>query len=144
MAWITAGEVDLEIGTATRIGIAGSATTSGSAFALFERRARSDVKAYAAIAGYEDLGDTTDNDTLKSLCVAQWYLRASGSRKGMSVPESIKDQLFRLEMLRRGDYSIPGLTPSAQNAIGGSAFSKVGTADASRKRYFSPDNLKGL
>lgn len=142
MAFFTAGEVDNAITTATRVGLVGSATTAGSAFAQFEAWARGDVQSAALNAGYA-LGDTTTNDTVKRLSIAVWYSHAAGVRKGIEIPDRIKDDLYRLEQLRVGEYRLPGLTPSARDGIGGVKFSSTSTtATNGRVQYFSRSKLR--
>lgn len=142
MAFFTAGTVDAAITTATRTGLVGSATTSGSPFALFERWARSDVKAALQVAGYS-ASDTTTNETVERLAVARWCMHAFGTRKGFELPDTIRDDLYRLEQVREGNYPIPGLTPNSEDGIGGSKFSNTSaSATNGRPRYFSRSEFK--
>ena len=140
MAYFTSGHVDNAITTATRIGLAGSAVTAGSPFAQFEAWARADVKSAALNAGYE-LSDTSDDANVQRLAIAAWYSYAAGARKGIEIPDRIKEDLFRLEQLREGKYRLPGLTPSARDAIGGVKFSAT-TGTNGRVAYFSRSALK--
>lgn len=142
MAWFTAGEVDNAFTTATRIAIVGTATGTSSAFAQYEAWARGDVKSAAENAGYT-LGDTTSNATVKRLAIAAWYSMAGGGRKGLPIPDRIKEDLYRLEQLREGNYRIPGLSPSERDGIGGVKFSSTSTtATNGRTQYFSRSKLK--
>ena len=144
MTWFTAGTVKQAITTDTFVGLVGSATTTGSAFGLFERWARSDVKAALQVAGYTP-GDTTTNDTVIRLAIARWCMHANGTRKGMEIPPTIREDLYRLDQVRTGDYPIPGLTPDSEDAIGGSKFSVIASnATNSTARYFKPGSLKGF
>ena len=134
MAWFTAGDIDATIGTATRLALVGSATTAGSAFARFEEWARADVQSAGHVAGYT-ISDVETNATVQRLAIAAFYSMAAGARKGQPVPERIKEDLYRLEQLRSGEYPIPGLTPSERDGIGGVKFSSTTGADARGQRF---------
>lgn len=143
MAYFTSGEVDAAITTTTRIGLVGSATTTASSFGQYEKWARSDVQAAAQVAGYS-LGDTTSNDTIKRLAIAKWYSLAASIRSGIPIPDEIREQLFRLEQLRLGQYPIPGLTPSSRDGVGGSKFSSQSeTSTSGRTQFMSRSKLFG-
>lgn len=142
MAWFTSGEVDNAFTTATRIALVGSATGTASAFAQYEAWARGDVQSAAENAGYT-LADTTSNDTVKRLAIAAWYSMAAGGRKGLPLPDRIKEDLYRLEQLREGNYRIPGLSPSERDGIGGVKFSSISTTSSNgRVQYFSRKKLR--
>lgn len=142
MAYFSSGDVDAAITTATRLKVVGSATSSGSVFGKFERWARSDVQAALQVAGYS-AGDTTTNDTVQRLAIARWVMLTYGARKGMEIPASIRDDLYRLEQVRTGDYPIPGLSADAEDGIGGAKFSTTdANATNSTARYFKPSAFK--
>ncbi len=141
MAWFTAGDVDAAFGQETRLALVGSATTSGSSFALFETWARGDVQSAAHVAGYS-ISDDETSDTVKRLAMAAWYSMAAGARKGHPVPDRIKEDLYRLEQLRTGEYPIPDLTPSERDGIGGVKFSAT-SGTSGREQRFSRKKLKG-
>lgn len=142
MAYFTSGEIDNALGIATRIALVGSATGTSSAFAQFEEWARSDVQSAALNAGYE-LDDTTTNAAIKRLSIAVWYSYAAGARKGMPIPDRIRDDLYRLEQLRVGEYRLPGVTPSSRDGVGGVKFSSTSTtATNGRVQYFSRSKLR--
>ena len=140
MAWFTAGEVDNAITTATRLALVGSATGTNSSFAQHEAWARGDVQSAALNAGYE-LGDITTNATVKRLAIAAWYSMAAGARKGLPIPDRIKEDLYRLEGLRTGRYRLPGVSPSEQDGIGGVKFSATTGANG-RAQVFSRKKLR--
>ena len=142
MAFFTSGDVEAAITTDTRVGLVGTATTSASAFAKLERWARSDVQAALQVAGYT-VGDTTDNDTVQRLAIARWCMLAFGSRKGLEIPATIRDDLYRLDKVRTGDYPIPGLTADSEDGIGGAKFSSTDTNDTNNAaRYFKPSAFR--
>lgn len=142
MAYFTSGHVDNAITTSTRIGLVGSAVAAGSPFAQFEAWARADVKSAAMNAGYE-LTDTSTDANVQRLAIAAWYSYAAGARKGIEIPDRIKEDLFRLEQLRRGEYRLPGLTASARDAVGGVKFSStIASSTSGRVQYFSRGKLK--
>lgn len=136
MAILTSGYVDSAITTALRIALVGYDTGTSSAFAQFERMARGVVASKAAVKGYS-IGTTSDNDVVKLLCVGQWYFWASGMRKGLEVPPTIKAALDLLEAVEKG-MPIAGLTQSTRDGIGGLlASSGSSSSTAGRPQRFS-------
>lgn len=144
MAIITAGYVDRAIGTATRIAFVGTASSAGSAFAQFERTARSVVASRAAVKGYA-IGTSSDNAFVQMLVLGQWYFFAGGMRKGLEVPPAINDALVKLDQVSKegeGALPIPGLTPSTRDGIAGVKFSET-TGATARVQYFSRTKMSG-
>lgn len=136
MPILTSGYVDRAITTALRVALVGTATGTASAFAQFERTARGVVASKAAVKGYT-IGTSSDNDTVKLLCVGQWYFWATGMRKGLEVPPTIKAALEMLEAVEKG-MPIAGLTQSTRDGIGGLlASSAASSSTAGRPQRFS-------
>lgn len=139
MAIITTGYVDLAIGTSTRTALA----PTTAAFDQYQQQATATVQSKAAVAGY---GITT-NDTnvfVQQLVLGQWYVKALGWRKGMALPPNVAVSVNDLELVSTGDLPIPGKTPNARDAIGGTKFSDTSkTSTNGRFQYMSRSEFKG-
>lgn len=143
MAILTTEYVDNAIGTATRIAFVGSATGTGSAFLQHEAAARSIVASRAAVKGYA-IGTSSDNDFVRTLVLGQWYMMAGGLRKGLEVPDAIRNAIVALEQVAQsgeGALPIPGMTPSTEDGIGGVKFSSS-TGTGARVQYFSRTKMR--
>lgn len=140
MAILTSGYVDKAITTSLRIALVGTATGTSSAFAQYEAMARATVSSKAALKGYTIATNST-NDMVRLLCVGQWYFWASGFRKGLDVPPTIKQSLDLLEAVENG-MPIAGLSPSTQNGLGGVKASNTSPSSTSgRPARFSRKKL---
>lgn len=137
MAILTTGYVDLTIGTSTRLALA----PSTAAFDLYEEQAREAVRAKAQVAGYSIPTNST-NAKVRELVCGQWYVKAMGWRKGMDLPPNVSVAVLELEQVQSGKLPIPGLTPSAENGVGGVKFSAT-TGTGGRSQYFSRKQLSG-
>lgn len=132
MAFLTIGTVNLAIGTATR-----SALCNTAGFVAFEAMARAEVQSAAQVAGYS-LGNTSTNGMVQWLTLGQWYVKAAMLRKGIEPPEMIRASIADLELVRKGEKPIPGVTPSTEDGIGGTQFSSTSEDDADgRIQHFS-------
>lgn len=120
MTVLTSGYVDLSIGTATRSALA----PTTAAFAQYERQAVAVVQSRAAVAGYT-VSSTSTNDHVKLLVLGQWYLHAIGFRQGIELPPMVAQQITDLERVSSGQLPIAGLTPAAEDAVGGVTFSSA-------------------
>lgn len=137
MAIITAGYVNLAIGTSTRLALA----PSTSAFNQYEVQARVTVQSKAAVAGYSIATNDT-NDFVQQLVLGQWYVKALGWRKGMALPPLVAEAVNDLILVSTGDLPIPGKTPNTRDAIGGVKFSNASKPNG-RFPYFSRSEFKG-
>ena len=132
MAYLTIGYVNVALGTATR-----SALANTAGFALYEKMARAEVQSAAQVAGYS-LGNTSTNDMIQWLTLGQWYLFAGGLKKGLQPSEFVQRSIETLELVRKGEKPIPGVTPSTEDGIGGTQFSSTSEDDADgRIQHFS-------
>jgi hypothetical protein len=137
LAYLSTGYVDAALGTATRIAIA--PTTAG--FVIFEGQARAAVQAAAQVAGYS-LGNTSTNDMVRLLALSQFFYFAGSFRKGIEPPPIVKEWFAKLDLVRTGEYPIPGLSPSTEDGIAGSQFSSTAEDDSEgRVQYFSRSKL---
>lgn len=137
MAYLTAGYLDLIIGTATRTALAANT----AAVSAFEKLARAEVQAAAQVAGYS-IGNTSTNDMVQWLTAAEWFRLAGGLKKGIVVPDAVQVALEDLKLVREGKKPIPGLTPSTEDGIGGTKFSDTSeTSSSARVQYFSRSKM---
>ncbi len=137
MAFLTAGYIDQAIGTATRVALAANT----AAVLFFEKLARAEVQAAAQVAGYS-LGNTSTNDMVQWLALAQWFRLAGGLKKGLVVPDAVQVAIEDLQLVREGKKPIPGISPSTEDGIGGTKFSESSdTSESARVQYFSRAKL---
>ncbi len=148
MAWFTRGDVDNVIGTALRAKVCAPQPTGSYSTAMFiaaEGRARRKVRAAYLMAGYAT-NDSTPTAMQKDHAIAQWILERYGVNVGLEVPESIRDLISMLELVRTGELPGPDATPSTLEGIGGSQFSDATDTGAtgSRPSVWDRDDLKGM
>ena len=137
MAYVDSAYLDLLIGTATRTALAANT----AAVTAFEKLARAEVQAAAQVAGYT-ISNTSTNDMVQWLAAAQWFRFAGGLKKGLNVPEAVQIAINDLELVRKGEKPIPGLSPSTEDGIGGTKFSETSEdSETSRPQYFSRAKL---
>jgi len=140
MAWFTSAELDDFIGSGTRAALDGSDTDT---FDQFEAQARATVQSVLISQGYT-VGTTTTNTFVKMLAMGQWYLFAASTRKGIEMPESVKQIIGMLNAVFEGRLPIPGLTPSAADGVGGvKASSSSETSDVGRPPRMKRSDLRG-
>ena len=115
MAWITSAYMDNMITSTTRAALDGDDST---VFDQFEVQARVTVLMFITPQGYT-AGTTTDNDTLKLLAAGQWFMLALSGRKGIDIPEGVKQAVAMLGAVFDGKMPIPGLDQNTADGVGG-------------------------
>jgi hypothetical protein len=116
---------------------------SGTVLAQYELEARATVASVLQYAGYEvptalDSGSITTGFLQKmtsALILKEAYANGPGILMSPQVQDAISDGLGLIDAVHAKKIPIPGLSPSAQNALGGVRFDT-----ASRPRKF---NLRG-
>ena len=139
MAWITPSYMDNMIGSVTRAALDDD---DNDVFTQFEAQARATVLMFIMPQGYS-AGTTTDNDTLKLLCAGQWFMLALSGRKGIDIPEGVKQSVAMLGAVFDGKMPIPGLDANTADGVGGvKASSASQTSTAGRPPMWKRASLR--
>jgi hypothetical protein len=125
-ALIDTADVDAVIGEDVRQRLftdsADDGAYNGTKFTRAVNLASAMANAALENAGYP-VGDSTTNDTVKLLTLSI-FVRMAYARKQQAPPEDVVALLGGLpEGVRAGDVPVPGLSPDAQDAVGGVKFS---------------------
>jgi len=139
-AYLTTDDVDAIVGATERQSFFTDAGAYNSAlFTKINNLASALGQAAAQNAGYSA---SSDNDMVKAMTLGA-FVRLMYGRKQLEVPKHTLEVLGGLlEGVRVGEVPIPGLSPDAQDAVGGNDISPQSATSASgRPAVF---NNKGL
>lgn len=130
-ALIDTDDVDAVIGTDVRQKLftdeADSGVYSSTKFTRVVNLASAMANAALSNAGYP-VGDSTTNDMVKLLALSI-AVRMAYARKQQEPPADVLSLLGGLpEGVRAGDVPVPGLSPDAQDAVGGVKFTGSSTS----------------
>jgi hypothetical protein len=105
---------------------------SGSALTQYIAMASALVDTALVNAGYEV--PTSANDTVKLATLGAMLPLIYGGRAGIQVPEGLATQAVGLwKAMATGEVQIPGMTPTARDAVGGVKFTDSSTSSTSSR-----------